>query len=344
MSIKTVRLGGTASNITVGKVAHGLMTVVGHSEDAMSEDEAVFAAIKAGVDLMPPGVKMFLNSAEFYGPGFSTGNLEVLSRFYDKYPNYVDRTFLSVKGAMKPGTLMIDGSRTQKTCTCICRKENLRRSLDTVIAALRGTKKVDLFEMARVDPKLKNEGKCDHIGMSECRAETLRKANGIHPIAAVEIEVSLWSYEEETKKVIVTSEELGIPVIAYSPLGRGLLTGTINNPNDIAEKDFRRNFDRFQEETMKHNQAILDAIKVIATKKQISLPQLALAWVASRGPHVIPLPGSSKPKRVVENCLTCNIELTQEEQDAIADVLARNEVQGERYVGGPVKQQLHLWG
>ncbi|PIL24119.1 transporter [Ganoderma sinense ZZ0214-1] len=337
MSVKTVKLGGTASNITVGKVAHGLMTVVGHSEDAMLDDEAVFAAIKAGVDLMPPGVKMFLNSAEFYGPGFSTGNLEVLSRFYEKYPDYADKTFLSVKGATKPGTIIFYALLF----------------LDTVIAALRGTKRVDLFEMARVDPKvpleemiqtlvqLKNEGKCDHIGMSECRAETLRKANEIHRIAAVEIEVSLWSYEEEeTKKVIATSEELGIPVIAYS----GLLTGTINNPSDLAEKDFRRTFDRFQEETMKHNQTILEEIKVIATKKQISLPQLALAWVASRGPHVIPLPGSSKPERVVENCLSCNIELTQEEQDAITDILARNEVQGERYVGGPIKQHLHLWG
>nr|VWO98862.1 Serine/threonine-protein phosphatase (EC [Ganoderma boninense] len=204
--------------------------------------------------------------------------------------------------------------------------------------------KVPLEEMMQTLVQLKNEGKFDHIGMSECRAETLRRANEIHRIAAVEIEVSLWSYEEETKNVIATSAELGIPVIAYSPLGRGLLTGTISNPNDLAEKDFRRTFDRFQEETMKHNQAILEEIKVIASKKQISLPQLALAWVASRGPHVIPLPGSSKPERVVENCLTCNIELTQEEQDAIADILARNEVKGERYVGGPIKQHLHLWG
>ncbi|TBU50915.1 aldo/keto reductase [Dichomitus squalens] len=345
MSVKTVKLGGTASGITVGKVAHGLMTLTSQDPNVPTDEEAAFAAIKAGIDVLPPGVKMFLNSAEFYAAGFTTENLELLSRFYEKYPEYVEKTFLSVKGGMKANTLTPDSSA-----------ENLRRSVDACVAALRGTKKIDLFETARVDPnvpleqalktlvQLKEEGKFDHLGISECRAETLRKANSIHPITAVEIEVSLWSYEEETRKVIATAEELGISVIAYSPLGRGLLTGTITSPTDLPEHDMRRRFDRFQEENLKHNLGILEEIKPTAAKKQIALPQLALAWVASLGPHVIPLPGSGKPKRVVENILSGDIELTQEEQDQIADILSKHEVKGDRYVGGPAGHFLHLWG
>ncbi|EJF65979.1 aldo/keto reductase [Dichomitus squalens LYAD-421 SS1] len=338
MSVKTVKLGGTASGITVGKVAHGLMTLT-QDPNVPTDEEAAFAAIKAGIDVLPPGVKMFLNSGEFC-PDVPTRRNDNLT-----FPEYVEKTFLSVKGGMKANTLTPDSSA-----------ENLRRSVDACVAALRGTKKIDLFETARVDPnvpleqalktlvQLKEEGKFDHLGMSECRAETLRKANSIHPITAVEIEVSLWSYEEETRKVIATAEELGISVIAYSPLGRGLLTGTITSPTDLPEHDMRRRFDRFQEENLKHNLGILEEIKPIAAKKQIALPQLALAWVASLGPHVIPLPGSGKPKRVVENILSGDIELTQEEQDQIADILSKHEVKGDRYIGGPAGHFLHLWG
>ncbi|TBU24544.1 aldo/keto reductase [Dichomitus squalens] len=318
MSVKTVKLGGTASNITVGKVAYGLMTLT-RDPNIPTDEEAAFVAIKAAVDLMPPGVKMFLNSGGFC----------------------LRKTFLSVKGGTKPNTLTPDSSA-----------ENLRRSVDACLAALRGTKKIDLFETARVDPnvpldqamktlvQLKEEGKFDHIGMSECRAETLRKAHAIHPITAVEIEVSLWSYEEEARKVIATAEELGVIVVAYSPLSRGLLTGLITSKAELPEVDYRRRFDRFQDENLKHNLAILEEIKVIAARKQVTLPQLAIAWVASRGPRH----PSPRIYRVVENIRSGEIELTQEELDQIADVLSRHEVKGERYIGGPIAQALHLWG
>lgn len=160
-------------------------------------DEEAFAAIKAGVDALPPGAKLFLNSgrffsipasvvftcvpsAEFYGQGLSTANLELLARFYDKYPDYADRTFLSVKGGTVPGQLASDGSR-----------ENLRRSVDVVLKALRGTKRLDLFEPARRDSnyeieqyaeslnEMVKEGKFDHIGLSEVSAETIRRAHKV---------------------------------------------------------------------------------------------------------------------------------------------------------------------
>ncbi|KAI0718587.1 aldo/keto reductase [Cerioporus squamosus] len=340
MVVNTVKLGGTASGITVAKVAHGLMRM-----GFTASEEQAFEAIKAGVDALPPGVKMFLNSAEFYAPDLGTGNLKLLSRFFEKYPDYAEKTFLSVKGGTKPKAMVFDSS-----------PENLRRSIDTINAALRGTKKVDLFETARVAPnvyleeamktlvELKNEGKFDHIGMSECRAETLRKANEIHPIAAVEIEVSLWSYEEETKKVIATARELGIPVLAYSPLGRGLSTDTFKTRDDLPEGDFRLRLSQFQEENLKANLAITEGLKAIAAREGITPALLSIAWVASLGPHMIPLPGSSRATRTLENLAAGDIELTKAELDEIADVMAKNEVKGERYLGGEANQMLHLWG
>ena len=202
-------------------------------------DEDAFAAIKAGIDALPPGAKMFLNSGqrtfipcrqslgnsrgalgEFYGQDLSVVNLELVARFFEKYPEYAERTFLSVKGGLRSQKLEVDGSR-----------ENLRRSVDDILKALRGTKKLDLFEPARRDSnyeiehyaevlnEMVKEGKFDYIGLSEVAAETVRRAhkvrspflaqylwrvraycmNQVMPVAAVEIEVSLQSYEQQTK-------------------------------------------------------------------------------------------------------------------------------------------------
>ncbi|KAI0636842.1 aldo/keto reductase [Trametes polyzona] len=343
--VNTVKLGGTASGITVGKVAHGLMMMTWRDPSTPLPDEDAFEAIKAGVDAMPPGVKMLLNSGEFYGPNCSTANLELLARFFEKYPEYADRTFLSVKGGLKEGSLVPDSS-----------PENLRRSVDKINATLRGTKRLDLFESARVAQnvpledaiktlvQLKEEGKFDHIGMSECSAASLRRANAVHPIATVEIEVSLWSYEEETKKVIATAQELGIAVVAYSPLGRGFLTGTIKSPKDLPAGDMRHHFSRFQEENFKHNMAIVDSVKAIAEKKNITPAQLSIAWVASRGAHVIPLPGSSNKKRTLENVAAGDVKLTEADLAELDEILAKHTVKGGRYRDDVDPKALHLWG
>jgi pyridoxine 4-dehydrogenase len=340
MSIRaTTSLGGTASDITVGKVAHGLMMMTWTPEPV--PDEQCFEAIKAGVDALPPGTKMFLNGGEFYGHNYATTNLEMIARFFEKYPEYVDKTFLSVKGGLKPGAVPLpDGSPA-----------NLRRSVELINEKLRGTKRLDLFECARVDPnvsleesirtlvELKNEGKLDHIGMSECSADSLRRGNAVHPIAAVEIEISPWTYEGEAKKVIATAEELGVTVIAYSPLGRGFLTGQIKRPEDIPEGDFRRSLPRFQEDNLKHNFAIVDALTAIARSKNVTSAQLSIAWVASLGKHVIPLPGSSHAKRTRENCAGGDIKLSVEDIAEINSVISAADVKGDRY-----GHQAYLWG
>ncbi|GJE90855.1 aldo/keto reductase [Phanerochaete sordida] len=340
----TTTLGGTASHIQVGKVAHGLMMMTWTPNPV--PDEICFEAIKAGVDAMPAGVKMLLNSGEFYAQDFGTANLELVARFFEKYPEYADRVFLSVKGGGKrTGMPMPDSS-----------PENLRASVENINRVLRGTKKLDLFECARVDHNypveettavlagLVKEGLFDHIGMSECSAESLRKGNSVHPIAAVEIEVSPWSIEPETKKVLEAAEELGIAVVAYSPLGRGFLTGEIKKFEDIPEGDMRRRFTRFNNpEIFKHNLTLVDKLKEIAAKKGVTPARLSIAFVASLGERVIPLPGSSNAKRTLENTYSADTKLTKDELDAIWGIINSYEVKGDRYYGADPKV-MHLWG
>ncbi|KAJ4485874.1 aldo/keto reductase [Lentinula aciculospora] len=346
MVSSSVKLGGSASHIAVGRVAHGLMLLTAVS------DEQAFEAIRAGVDALPSGTKMFLNSGEFYDKTWGVGNLQLLSRFYEKYPEYVEKTFLSVKGAMKPdgkGMIMPDSSM-----------ENLRRSVENCQKALGPKKSIDLYQPARIDSTipletimsnlitLRDEGKFGHIGLSECKGSTLRKAYALHPgsVAAVEVEVSAWEYGQEQKDLIAAATELGVSVLAYSPLGQGLLTGKFNSAADLPEGDFRTRFDRFKDDNIKANMAIVEGLKAIAANRKppITTGQLCIAWVASLGPTMIPLPGSSKATRTLENLEAGDVELTSEEIKAIEQVLVDHPVSGERYIGGPANAHLHLWG
>ncbi|KAF7790280.1 hypothetical protein EIP86_001234 [Pleurotus ostreatoroseus] len=343
MSVKSyTTLGGTASEVKVAKVAHGLMNM--HVAANVTPDETCFETIKAGVDLLPPGAKMILNSGDFYDNNHGPGNLEMVSRFFEKHPEYAERTFLSVKPPYLPAILS----------EAFSRPENLRQSVEGINAILRGKKRLDLFQCARVDPDTPiddvmqtlrgfvREGLFDHIGMSECSAATLRKANAVHPIALVEIEVSPWSMEEETKKVLAATQELGIAVAAYSPLGRGFLTGSIKSLDDIPEGDWRRGLTRFSPENFQHNFVLVDALKAIAEKKGMTPAALCIAWVATLGPKVIPLPGSSSPQRHVQNVLAGDVEITPEESAKIWEVVNGFKVKGDRYFGDD--KALRLWG
>ncbi|KAF8552019.1 Aldo/keto reductase [Imleria badia] len=339
MTRVTTNLGGSASNVVVGKVAHGLMLMTWTPEPV--PDEQCFEAIKAGVDALPPGAKMFLNGGEFYGHNFSATNLEMIARFFEKYPEYVDKTFLSIKGGNVGGKPLPDGS-----------PENMTRSVNLVNEKLRGTKRLDLFQCARVDPnvpvevtigalaKLKSEGKLDHIGMSECSAETLRRGYKVHPISVVEIEVSPFSYERQTRDVIATAKELGVAVAAYSPLGRGFLTGQIKTLEDIPVGDMRRHMPRFQEDNFKHNIVIADTLTEIAKKKNITPAQLAIGWVSSLGSHIIPLPGSSHAKRTLENSAGGDVVFTEAELQEINQVIENADVKGGRY---PEQHARYIW-
>ncbi|KAJ7825167.1 aldo/keto reductase [Mycena leptocephala] len=341
MVVRVTHLGGTASSITVGRVSHGLMMMC--APVGGKPDEECFESIKAGVDALPAGSKMFLNSGEFYSSNWSTENLELLSRFYAKYPDYADKTFLSVKGGILPGHPVPD-----------CSMENLRKSVATITKALGPHKKMDLYQPARIDPKipveqimeslviLLKEGHFSHIGLSECLATTLRRAHAVYPVTAAEIEVSVWSYEKEQKDVIATAAELGISVLAYSPLGRGFLIGTFSSRADIPAGDFRSRMTRFSEDNMPHNLELVSKLLAIAEKKSVTPAQLCIAWVAALGPHVIPLPGSSKAARTLENCAGGDVELSAQEMAEITEIAEKGDFRGGRYMGGPEMQ--YLWG
>ncbi|KAG8947854.1 hypothetical protein FRC04_010212 [Tulasnella sp. 424] len=338
-------LGGSTSNVKISKFGLGLMLLTATPNPV--PDEQAFAAIKAAIDLVPADQKLFINSSEFYGfPPNPTANLELLARFFTKYPELADRTFLSVKGAR--------GTSGQTMLTFDASPENLQRSVDGINKALDGKKRLDLFECARVDPNipieqametlkdLVKEGKFDHIGVSEISAESLKKAAAVAPIAAVEIEVSPWSYEEETKKVIATCADLKIPIAAYSPLGRGFLTGQLKKA-DLPPAFIDLNRLRLHIQNVVHNQQIVDALAAIAEKKGLTTAQLSLAWVSSLGLHIVPIPGSSKVHRVQENFAGCNIKLSEEELESINAAVEDIGVKGGRYFDLS-REQEHRWG
>ncbi|EIM90156.1 aldo/keto reductase [Stereum hirsutum FP-91666 SS1] len=292
----TVNLGGTASNIAVARIGHGLMRMTWRPDPV--SDEVAFEAIKTGLDSLPAGAKMLLNSSEFYGINPRTANVELVARFFEKYPSYVDKAFLSVKGGSKPDRLERDAS-----------PENLRQSVDGINSKLRGTKRLDHFECARVDEKYEiedqmrtlagfvAEGKFDHVGLSEVTAEQIKRANKIVAVSFVEVEISPWVYPPKIKDVIETCRELKIAVVAYSPVGGGALLNKERNPG------------------------LVKVLDEIASKLQVTLGQVCLAWVASRGPHVIPLPGSSNKARLVENLAAGDLILSPEDATKIDAVV-----------------------
>ncbi|KAG8888166.1 hypothetical protein FRB98_008275 [Tulasnella sp. 332] len=302
-------------------------------------DEEAFETIKTAISCVPAGQKLFINSGEFYGP--NEANLRLIARFFTKYPELADKTFLSVKGGVSFVKRAPDAS-----------PENLRRSVDACNAALDGKKRMDLFECARVDTDvsvedtmktlktLVDEGKFDHIGLSEVSAATIERANKIVGVAAVEIEVSPWSYEEETKKVIATTQKLGIPIAAYSPLGRGFLVGL--KKSDLEGGDMRGHLSRLQDDALDQNQKIINAVSSIAEKKNVTAAQLCLAWVCALGPHMVPIPGSVRATRVKENLEAGNVVMSESEIQEISGLLDTHPVKGGRYAGGDT--ELRLWG
>ncbi|CAA7268215.1 unnamed protein product [Cyclocybe aegerita] len=335
----TVKVGNT----TLAKIGHGLMTMTWVPTQV--PDDVAFEAIKTSLDAVPAGVKMLLNAAEFYGePHDFTANLDLVARFFEKYPSYADKAFLSVKGGTKENAYAPDNSA-----------ENLRRSVDNCLKHLRGAKKIDLFEPCRIDNKypvedqiralaaLQKEGKFGYIGLSECSAASLRRAQAVAPITMVEIEVSPIAYEEETKKVIATCAEFGIIIEAYSPMGKGLLTGAITKLEDLPAGDHRSRFSRFTPENFEHNSKIVNAFNSIAASKGVTPAQLSIAWVSSKGPHIIPLPGSSKKSRTEENLAACDIKLTEAEIAQIDAAVTATPVKGGRAVDG-LESVFMLWG
>src|SRR3954466_13130723 len=243
----------------------------------------------------------FFDTAEMYGP-FT--NEELLGR---ALKGRRDEAIIATKFGIRfaptednPTNRVLDGS-----------PENVRRSIEGSLQRL-GTDHVDLYYLHRVDPntpieetvgamgELVAEGKVRHLGLSEASPDTLRRAHATHPISALQTEYSLWTRDPENE-ALPACRELGIGFVAYSPLGRGFLTGRIRSEDDFAEDDFRRFNPRFQGENMRRNLELVERVREVADEKGVTPGQLALAWVLAQGDDIVPIPGTKRVRYLEEN-------------------------------------------
>lgn len=323
---KTYTLAGSP----VGSTGFGLMGLTWRP-NPVSQDQA-FAAMKAALD----NGANFFNGGELYGTP-ERNSLHLLREYFEKYPGDAKKVVLSIKGGLVKGGMKPDGS-----------PENVRRSIDECLTQLAGTKKLDLFECARVDPQTPIEvtmrtadeyvqaGKLGGISLSECSAETIRRAAKVAKISAVEVEYSLWATEIQDNGVLKTCGELGIPIVAYSPLGRGFLTGQVKSRDDLAEDDHRRHLPRFSEENFPKNLDLIHQLEKLARRKGCTPGQIGVAWVKAQSerdgnPVIIPIPGATTVERVKENLV--DVDLSENDLKEIDSILASTEIHGERYHG-----------
>jgi aryl-alcohol dehydrogenase-like predicted oxidoreductase len=222
------------------------------------------------------------------------------------------------------------------------RPEYVRRAVDGSLERL-GVDVIDLYYQHRVDPNTPIEetwgalaelvaaGKVRHLGISEAAPATIRRAHAVHPITALQSEWSLWTRDVEANGVLATVRELGIGFVAYSPLGRGFLSGAIRSVEGLAEDDFRRRNARFQGENLEHNLQLVDRVREIAGEKGVTPGQLALAWVLHQGDDVVPIPGTKHVRYLEENVAAAEVELTADDLARIDEAAPVGAAAGERY-------------
>ena len=221
------------------------------------------------------------------------------------------------------------------------RPQRIREAIDACLTRLR-TDRIDLFYQHRVDPKVPIEdvagavkdliaqGKVKHFGLSEAGAPIIRRAHAVQPVAALQSEYSMW-WREPEKEIFPVLEELGIGFVPFAPLGRGYLTGAIDANTTFGPSDFRSTLPRFTPEAREANGALIDLLRRIASTRQASPGQVALAWILAQRPWIVPIPGTTKLHRLEENVGAASVNLTPEDLEQINATLARIEVKGERY-------------
>jgi aryl-alcohol dehydrogenase-like predicted oxidoreductase len=268
----------------------------------------------------------FFDSAEAYGP---FKNEELLG---EALAPIRDQVVIATKFGFEQGKPEL-GMNSQP--------ENIRNVAEAALKRLR-TDRIDLLYQHRVDPNvpiedvagtvkdLINEGKVKHFGMSEAGVQSIRRAHAIQPVAALQSEYSLW-WREPEKEILPTLEELGIGFVPFSPLGKGFLTGAINENTQFDKTDFRNIVPRFGEENRKANQVVVDKLTEFARKKNVTPAQIALAWVLAQKPWIVPIPGTTKIHRLEENLKAESLDLTPEDLREIESSFSTIEVQGARY-------------
>jgi aryl-alcohol dehydrogenase-like predicted oxidoreductase len=317
------KLGTELSVFPVGLGCMGMSFAYG----GQAEKDAI-TTLRRAVDI---GVTLF-DTAEVYGP---YENEELLGKALGPIR---DRVVIATKFGYR---ISDQGQGAARMVGLDSRPEHVKAVAEASLKRL-GTDVIDLYYQHRVDPnvpiedtvgamaELVREGKVRTLGLSEASAATIRRAHAVHPIAAVQSEYSLWSREPEAE-VLPACRELGIGFVPYSPLGRGLLTGTIRTPETLGDGDWRKTLPRFQANNMAANAAAIDALAKIAATKGITSAQLALAWVLHQGDFIVPIPGARKMRHLEDNTAAAQIMLDAGELAAIGEALSPAKVAGKRY-------------
>jgi aryl-alcohol dehydrogenase-like predicted oxidoreductase len=313
------------SNLEVSALGLGCMGMsfgYGPPADKQEMISLLRAAVKRGIT--------FFDTAEVYGP-FTNEELvgEALSPFRGKVVIATKFGF-KLKPNGEPGFIGLDS-----------RPEHIKQVAEGSLKRLK-VDAIDLFYQHRVDPDvpiedvagavkdLIQEGKVKHFGLSEAAAKTIRRAHSVQPVTAVQSEYSLWTRGPEAE-VLPILKELGIGFVPYSPLGKGFLTGKINENTTFESSDFRNTLPRFTPEARKANQALVDLLGKIAQRKKATPAQIALAWLLAQKPWIVPIPGTTKLGRLDENIGAASIELTSDDLREIESASSKIKVQGERY-------------
>ncbi|KAI4270207.1 MAG: hypothetical protein LQ337_006825 [Flavoplaca oasis] len=317
----------------VGHTGYGMMNLTWRTTQI--PDAQAFSTLNAALATNTT----FWNGGEFYGPPHAN-SLHLLARYFNAHPTAAPRVTLSIKGGGIPnGPMRIDGSRA-----------NIGRSIDECLSILSTCPKktIDIFEPGRIDANVPlsetisaiaeyvAEGKVGGISLSEVDAPTIRQAHAIHPISAVEVELSLHTPDILTNGVASTCAELGIPIVAYSPLGRGLLTSQINTVSDIDADDIRHHLPRFAPGALEANAKVSLELQKVAERKGVTTAQVAMAWVRSWSGRdgmgeILPIPGATTKERVEENAV--DVVLSKEEWEEVERLRKGLKVLGGRYPG-----------
>jgi len=310
------------SGLEVSALGFGCMGISSSYGAAASHEEGI-AIIRAAVD----GGVTFFDTAEVYGPFV---NEEVAG---EALAPVRDRVVIATKFGFR--------IEHGKMAGLDSRPAHIREVADASLKRLR-TDRIDLFYQHRVDPEvpiedvagavkdLIREGKVKHFGMSEAGVQTIRRAHAVQPVAALQNEYSLW-WREPEKEVLPMLEELGIGFVPFSPLGKGFLTGTIDEKTTFDPADFRNVVPRFTEQNRKANLAFVEWLKTFAARKHATPAQIALGWLLAQKPWIVPIPGTTKRTRLDENLGALNVELTADDLREIEDAVSQIEVYGARY-------------
>ncbi|WP_349961142.1 aldo/keto reductase [Rhizobium sp. ZPR3] len=311
------------SGLEVSALGFGCMGLNFGYGHALAKDDGV----RLIRDAVERGVTFF-DTAEIYGP-FT--NEEIVG---EALKPVRDRVVIATKFGFR-----IENGKSNGFDS---RPENIRAVADASLKRL-GIEIIDLFYQHRVDPDVPIEdvagavkdliaaGKVRHFGLSEPGAQTVRRAHAVQPVTALQNEYSLWTRGPETNGILQACEELGIGLVAYSPLGKGFLTGAMDKDTKLGENDFRRILPRFTPEAMEKNQALIDLLKQIAGRKQATTAQVALAWLMAQKPWIVPIPGTTKLHRLEENLAAADVELSAAELAEIKRAAADIAIEGERY-------------